>query len=118
MRWLRATAIARRGILVVAVAAAALALNPLSTREDAQRWLARQVSALASAPGSEIRIARIGGNLVSHFTIEDLALSDRDGEWAALDRIDIAWAPAALLGGRVTVRHIAACTLAVPRPPP
>src|SRR5258706_10138372 len=117
MRALRITAIALLGVLIVTIAVAALALNHLSTSEDAQRWLARQVSALASAPGSEIRIARIGGNLVSHFTIEDLALSDRDGEWAALDRIDIAWAPAALLGGRVTVRHIAAGTLAVRRPP-
>src|SRR5258706_3427245 len=111
MRWLRATAIALLGILVVAVAAVALALNHLSTSEDAQRWLAGQVSGLASAPGSAIRIARIGGNLVSHLTIDDLALSDRDGDWATLDHVDIAWAPMALLGGRFTVQQIAAGNL-------
>jgi len=117
MRALRITAIALLGVLIVTVAVAALALNHLSRSDDAQRWLARQVSAMASAPGSEIRIARIGGNLLSRFTIEDLALRDRDGDWATIDRIAIAWAPVALLGGRFTVRDIHAGTVTVRRAP-
>lgn len=102
----------RRRTLSVAAGLAALAAlaagaGVLALHSEAgARALARLASAAASSPDMKIEIGAIEGALSSTPAISAIALSDRNGPWLKIDRVDAKWSRLALLALRLDIDRI------------
>lgn len=93
-----------------------LALAVANTEWGRQRIVAAVETATAGGP-VRVRIGRLTGPLPGRIGLQDVRLADRAGEFARLDRIDLAWSPLALLGGTLSVQSLAVTGGAVERAP-
>jgi len=90
------------GLPVVAVVAALAIAN---TDWGRARIVAAMVAATAGGP-VQVRVERLSGPLPGRIGLEGVRLSDRGGIFATFDRIDLAWSPLALFGGRLSVQSL------------
>lgn len=91
------------GVLAVLLLLVAAVFAALQT-DAGGRAAARLVSTLASTPGeTELRVERIGPGLPSRLSLSGLSLADAEGEWLAVDRLEVRWRPLALFRGRLSV---------------
>ncbi len=82
------------------------------------RAAARAVSMIASTPGEmELRVERIGPGLPSRLAVSGLSLADREGEWLAVDHMEVRWRPLALLRGRLSIAEALASGVRLSRLP-
>ncbi|GHD50662.1 translocation/assembly module TamB [Thalassobaculum fulvum] len=86
--------------LPFAVAAAAVGI---ANTGWGRAWVASTVAAATADGPVRVRIDRIAGALPVRIDLQGVRLADRSGEFAALDRVRLAWSPLALLGGTVAV---------------
>lgn len=103
------------GLALVLLLVAAVAMLQTSA---GKRWLAAELSALASgAAGYDIAIGEIDGVVPVDFSIAALRVADADGVWLVAENLHLAWSPAELLGGRVSISRLAADRIEVHRSP-
>src|SRR6266404_2474011 len=104
-RWLA------RGLVAVALVAAALAV---ASRTGAVRALERRavVRVLESATGERVTLAGVGGTLGHSLVLEDLRLAAGGRTVVHVPRLEIVYAPLALVHGVVRLRRV---TLTAPR---
>src|SRR3989454_4803899 len=104
-RWLA------RGLVAVALVAAALAV---ASRTGAVRALERRavVRVLESATGERVTLAGVGGTLGHSLVLEDLRLGAGGRTVVHVPRLEIVYAPLALVHGVVRLKHV---TLTAPR---
>ncbi|TDQ80858.1 autotransporter secretion inner membrane protein TamB [Dongia mobilis] len=79
--------------------------------------LIAEIEAAATTPESGLKIGAIEGFLPIDFSLSDLALSDREGDWLGIDRVEISWSPLALLAGRAAIDRIAVNRIDLSRSP-
>lgn len=73
------------------------------------RVAARALSAAVSTPGeTELRVERIGPGLPFRLALSGLSIADGDGEWLAVDGLEVRWRPLALLRGRLSIAEASA----------
>src|SRR5438876_944851 len=104
-RWLA------RGLVAVALVAAALAV---ASRTGAARALERRavVRVLEAATGGRVALAGVGGTLGHSLVLEDLRLGAGGRTVVHVPRLEIVYAPLALLHGVVRLKRV---TLTAPR---
>src|SRR5712664_3469041 len=104
-RWLA------RGLVAVAMVAAALAV---ASRTGAVRALERRavVRVLETTTGAEVTLAGVGGTLGHSLVLEDLRLGAGGRTVVHVPRLEIVYAPLALVHGVVRLRRV---TLSAPR---
>src|SRR5213080_2338204 len=104
-RWLA------RGLVAVALVAAALAV---ASRTGAARALERRavVRVLEAATGAQVTLAGVGGTLGHSLVLEDLRLAAGGRTVVHVPRLEIVYAPLALLHGVVRLKRV---TLTAPR---
>src|SRR5438045_1209034 len=104
-RWLA------RGLVAVALVAAALAV---ASRTGAVRALERGavVRGLEAATGEQVTLAGVGGTLGHSLVLEDLRLAAGGRTVVHVPRLEIVYAPLALLHGVVRLKRV---TLTAPR---
>ena len=73
---------------------------------------------IADALGGEVSIGRLQGPLPGYLIATDIALSDEDGAWLTVDRIELRWRPAQVLRARIVVDLAAVEGAALMRAPP
>ena len=88
-------------------------------RSDGGRdWLAGQIETAASAPGGlTLSLGSLEGSLPAEILLNEVTLSDPEGDWLTLDRARLAWNPLALISGRLDVEELIAGELTVIRAP-
>ncbi|PPD43906.1 MAG: hypothetical protein CTY15_08680 [Methylocystis sp.] len=94
-------------LVTLAIVALALSLNSAA----GGRRLAAYVSEAASSPDMKLDIGAIEGVLSSNPVVEGVTLSDRDGPWLKIDRIEAQWSRLALLAltldiGRIDIGEV------------
>src|SRR3546814_3610223 len=89
--------------LPVVVVVIALAVG--NTEWGRERLAALIRSATEGGPVA-VTVGGITGPLPARIGLLDLRLSDRLGEFAAFERVDLAWSPWALLSGTVLVEAV------------
>src|SRR5213079_635188 len=104
-RWLA------RGLVAVALVAAALAV---ASRTGAARALERRavVRVLEAATGGRVALAGVGGTLGHSLVLEDLRLAAGGRTVVHVPRLEIVYAPLALLRGVLRLERV---TLTAPR---
>lgn len=102
----------RRLILAAAVvliglpAAALAAAIAVANTEWGRARLAGLIHAVTAGGPVEVRVGRITGPLPVRFGLVGLRLSDAEGEFAAFQRVELAWSPLALLTGTVEIEAV------------
>lgn len=85
--------------------------------DGGQRQAAGLLERAASGDGMRLEVGAVSGRLPHALRLEEVRLADRDGVWLRVDRIDLAWAPLALLGGEARVEALTLGRLVVLRRP-
>ncbi|MEQ9334448.1 translocation/assembly module TamB domain-containing protein [Thalassobaculum sp.] len=94
-------------LLVVGLPAAVVVLALVLANTDWGRGRIVAAVETATADGPvRFRVGGLAGPLPGRIVLTDLRLSDRAGEFAVLDRVELAWSPLALLGGRLSVQAV------------
>ncbi|WP_374370901.1 translocation/assembly module TamB domain-containing protein [Dongia sp.] len=83
-----------------------LAMFAYLQTEHGRGLLIAQIEAAAAGDGSALRIGAIDGFVPFDFAIRNVAMSDKAGEWLAVDRVEIAWSPMSLVGGVAEIDRI------------
>lgn len=102
-------------LAVVALLGAGLAL--LVSVPGGQRFLTERILRALGGADQTISVKEIGGDWPSHILWTGLTVSDRQGIWLTLDRVELRLRPGALLGGRVEVDSAAVGAAHMLRPP-
>ena len=78
----------------------------IAARSDWGRsWVATTIEQAASTPDEQrLGLGRIEGNLLGAFSIDEIILGDRDGDWLLIRALAVSWSPAALLRSRQCFR--------------
>lgn len=95
--------------IVVASLVAILALTTLfllRTQPGRDFLIARAEPAIGAALGGEARIGAFRGAPPGRVILEDIVLSDAEGPWARVARIDLSWRPLDLIGGDIDVNRL------------
>ncbi len=99
---------------IVVLAAAALFHTP-----PGRNFIITQIeSEIAASVGGAAEIGALKGSLPGHIVVEDLVLSDQQGPWATIDRIELRWRPFALIDRAVRIDNVAIEHAALLREPP
>lgn len=107
-RLLRFVAYAAAGVLG-AVCLIAVAVVIAARTDWGRTWVAATIEQAASIPGEQrLDLGRIEGNLLGAFSIDEILLEDKDGEWLAIRALAVSWRPAALLRGELDVLSLTA----------
>ena len=88
-------------LVVVALLGAGVAL--FVKAPSGQRLLTDRLAAAIAGADQTVTIKEVGGDWPSHIIWSGITLSDRQGPWLALDRLELRLRPAALLGTRVEI---------------
>lgn len=116
-RVLRIGALAFGGLLAALLLAIAAGWAAVNT-EAGRGWLAARIEAAARTPeGRELKIGRLEGPLPQRLVLHQLRAADAGGTWLTIDRLELAWRPLALIGGRLHVERLTAGEVAVTRQP-
>ncbi|QQR37307.1 translocation/assembly module TamB domain-containing protein [Devosia oryziradicis] len=76
--------------------------------EEQKDWLTNFVQDRLSTPERQIRLSNIDGALGSDVSIREITISDANGVWLRVNNARLNWNQAALFGGRLEVRTLAA----------
>lgn len=63
--------------------------------------------AISEAIGYETDIGRLEGSLPGNVILTDVTVSDEQGQWLAIERIEIGWRPLSLASGHINLRDVA-----------
>lgn len=103
--------------LLVLLAAGGLLFTATQT-EFGRDFLRAQIEALVSEEdGIKLSLQKIDGNLLSHFEISQIVLSDSNGEWLRAEGLAISWSPLELLRKRLSINEIMLKNLEILREP-
>ena len=112
-----------RGLLALTFAAAGaglllvvLAIAALNIRAVRQAVLDFSLQNIQSGE-MQIEIGEIGGTWPQHLVLEGLRISDNEGDWLTLTRLELDWRPLALWRGEVLVDRLATDGLSLLRLP-
>ncbi|WP_442755108.1 translocation/assembly module TamB domain-containing protein [Methylocystis sp. JAN1] len=97
------------GIGAGVAALAALAITACVTwlnSEAGGRSLARMASDAVSSPDMKVEIGAIDGVLSSTPSIHGIVISDRDGPWLKVDRVNAKWSRFTLLGLKLNIDRV------------
>jgi translocation and assembly module TamB len=101
----RRTLVALPALLIVALAM--LLFPPASRGDEADRsFLAGLISRALSTPATRVSVGAVDGALSSNSTIRDISISDRDGVWLRVDRVELQWSRLALLQRRLEINKL------------
>jgi translocation and assembly module TamB len=84
--------------------------------EDDQSALASLISRLLTTPTTRVSIGDIEGALSSTAVISNITISDEEGPWLRLDRVELDWSRTALLRRRLQVNALEIGTVEYLRP--
>ncbi|MEM7223236.1 MAG: translocation/assembly module TamB domain-containing protein [Pseudomonadota bacterium] len=102
------------GVFAVLLAGVYLYINTAG----GQAWLAAQLEKQLNSPGElEVSIGRLGGQIPQNIELEDLSVSDGEGQWLSLESLRLTWQPLALLERRLVVDDLEARSLNLARLP-
>lgn len=117
MRIFRRITIGLAVALVVLVLAGAAAVGFLRT-EAGRIWVASKLSDfLSSGPDQRVAIEGIGGRLPLEVRVRRISVSDAEGQWLAVNGLDLTWSPLALLSGKIHLTRIEAAEIHLTRAP-
>ncbi|MCK0198102.1 translocation/assembly module TamB domain-containing protein [Ancylobacter sp. 6x-1] len=105
------------GVTLLALVLLVAALFGLIQTPPGKAMLASVASSLASRAGLGVEISDISGFVPSDMTIGRIALADKDGTFATVERAHLSWSPLALLSQRVQVEDLSAAAVALLRKP-
>src|SRR6185503_11936160 len=95
------------GTLFVALLLTVAAVGVISESEWFKNWLRlKLVTQLATVLDGELRVGRLGGNLWTGVTLDDLQLTNRDGQVVHADRIRVRYDPITLAKRRWIVDRV------------
>lgn len=94
-----------------------LAMLAYLQTEHGRGLLIAEIEAAAASDEGALRIGAIDGFVPFDFAVRDVAMSDKAGEWLAVDRVELAWSPMSLLGGVVEIDRIGIGRIDLPRTP-
>lgn len=100
----------------ISLTLAILVIGALNIAPLRQALLDRALHGLDSEE-MRVEIGDIGGDWPRRLVIENLKLSDAEGEWLTLARLELDWRPLALWRGEVHVERLATEALSVSRAP-
>ncbi len=110
-------------LIVVALVGAGLVLF-ISAPQN-QRVVTDRIIGAIAGPGQEIAVREVGGKWPSHIIWSGITVSDREGVWLTLDRLELRLNLAALLtarldieSARVTAAHVTRQPVGDPNRPP
>ncbi len=104
--------IALGAVALLAVAVLFLGLSPFGAR-----FIADEVSRLASSKDRTITISPPEGLLSGRLRLEAVTIADRDGPYAKLNGVELDWSPLDLLTGKFHAEKLTAATITVDRLP-
>jgi translocation and assembly module TamB len=91
--------IALIALAVIALLGTSIAL--FISAPSGQRFLTERIVRAIGGSGQTITVKEVGGDWPSHILWTGITVSDREGVWLTLDRLDLRLDPGALLAGRV-----------------
>jgi translocation and assembly module TamB len=107
-RWLRRLSRAFATIVAVVVTLGGVLFLLLQTPAAKRVVAERLASRLTAASGFQVQIGAVEGTLPFDAAITDVRVSDANGLWLTVDRLEIGWRPTELLAGRLHVTGMAA----------
>ncbi|WHA41495.1 translocation/assembly module TamB domain-containing protein [Agrobacterium larrymoorei] len=81
------------------------------------KFVADEVSRIASSTDQTITISPPKGLLTGRLRLDNVTLADREGTYARLSGVELDWSPLDLLGGTFHAERLAAADVTVERPP-
>lgn len=105
------------GAALLVLALAIVGLFGAAQTEAGKRWLAGEISRLASDPSTRITVSGIAGTVPFDLRVAEIEFADPDGAFAVVHDAALDIAPAGLLAGRVTIRRLSARSIEVSRQP-
>lgn len=98
----------RAAIILLATLAATAAFGLAFLISPAAKRLAGDLAAreLADALGGEVEIRAVTGDILHQFQLRDVQLRNQSVLWAEIERVDIRWAPTALLRKKIEISSI------------
>jgi len=94
-----------------------LPVHAQNADEDGGGFLERLIEDKLSSAGRDVRITGFRGALSSRATLDELVISDEQGDWLMLRNAVLDWNRSALLRGRLEVTELSAEELLLPRLP-
>lgn len=88
-------------LAIVALLGAAVALLVLAP--GGQRYLTDRIVRALGGADQTVTVKEVGGDWPSHIVWTGITVSDREGPWLTMDRMEMRLRPGALLGARVVV---------------
>ena len=106
-------------ILAVLAIAAGCGWGVLFHTQAGRGFIAHKLeSALGGALGGEAEIDSLSGDLPGGIVVENLILSDADGPWLTVERIDLQWRPLSILRKKINVDELSVQSATLLRQPP
>ncbi|MCA0199787.1 MAG: translocation/assembly module TamB domain-containing protein [Proteobacteria bacterium] len=102
-------------LVVVALLGAGVAF--FVSAPGGQRFLTDRITRALGGGDQTITVKEVGGDWPSHIVWTGIAVSDRDGTWLTLDRLELRVRPGALLTGDIEIDRVAAGTAHMLRQP-
>lgn len=103
--WARRVIFGLLGLVAVMLVLLAAGYAWLET-DNGRRFAARQVAAFGFENGMKIGVGRIEGSLFGVMRLRDVTVSDPQGIFLSVPRIDLDWRPLAFLGNHVDIRSL------------
>jgi translocation and assembly module TamB len=82
-----------------------------------KQQLVRWIEAAANNGNTKLAIGSLEGSVPSAMVLTDIWVSDSEGVWLKVDRVDYRWSPWSLLNGKFWVKELAAHTIDLLRKP-
>jgi translocation and assembly module TamB len=102
-------------LIVVALLGAGVAL--FVSAPGGQRFLTERITRALGGGDQTVTVKEIGGDWPSHIIWSGISVSDREGVWLTLDRLEVRLRPGALLAGNVEIDSAVAGTAHMLRQP-
>lgn len=103
--------------VVAALLLAVLGLFVFLNTDAGRRFVADQIEALEFQNGMKIGVGELKGSLFGALSVEQLTLSDPNGEFLAVPEAKLDWRPLAYLWGHIDIRSLEADSAALRRLP-
>lgn len=110
LKWFACIALGAVALLVVVLLF--FGLSPFGAR-----FLANEVSRIASSTDQTITISPPKGLLTGRLRLDNVTIADREGSYATLDGVELDWSPLDLLTGTFHAERLTAANIRVDRAP-
>jgi translocation and assembly module TamB len=105
------------GGLVLFIVLVVAAVFGAAQTAPGKRWIAGEISRLASDPTIKVTVSGLDGTLPFDSRVKTIIIADADGPFATVTDAALAIAPADLLTGRLTISRLTAHRVSVERQP-